>query len=89
MAVGNLFGSNVANMSILVFADLAYTEGPILAAVSQGQVVAAIGAILLMSVAVAAIVGESEQTRLRKLEPDAIVLLVIYAATLVAVAYYG
>jgi cation:H+ antiporter len=89
MAVGNLFGSNVANMSILVFADLAYTEGPILAAVSQGQVVAAIGAILLMSVAVAAIVGESEQTRLRKLEPDAIVLLTIYAATLVAVAYYG
>ena len=89
MAVGNLFGSNVANMSILVFADIAYTDGPILAAVSQGQVVPAIGAILLMSVAVAAIVGESERTRLRKLEPDAIVLLMIYAVTLVAVAYYG
>jgi Ca2+/Na+ antiporter len=39
--------------------------------------------------AVAAIVGESERTRFRKLEPDAIVLLIIYAATLVAVAYYG
>jgi len=89
MAVGNLFGSNVANMSVLLFADIAYTDGPILAAVSQGQVVAALGAILLMSVAVAAIVGESERTRLRKLEPDAIVLLVIYAVTLVAVAYYG
>ncbi|MBW2588302.1 MAG: hypothetical protein JRD92_15360 [Deltaproteobacteria bacterium] len=50
---------------------------------------AALGAILLMSVAVAAIVGESEQTRLRKFEPDAIVLLIIYAATLVAVAFYG
>ena len=89
MAVGNLFGSNVANMSVLLFADIAYTDGPILAAVSQGQVVAALGAILLMAVAVAAIVGESERTRLRKLEPDAIVLLTIYAATLVAVAYYG
>jgi cation:H+ antiporter len=89
MAVGNLFGSNVANMSVLLFADIAYTEGPILAAVSQGQVVAALGAILLMAVAVAAIVGESERTRLRRLEPDAIVLLIIYAATLVAVAYYG
>jgi cation:H+ antiporter len=89
MAVGNLFGSNVANMSVLLFADIAYTDGPILAAVSQGQLVSALGAILLMSVAVAAIVGESERTYIRKLEPDAIVLLIIYAATLVAVAYYG
>ncbi len=89
MAVGNLFGSNVANMSVFLFADIAYTDGPILAAVSQGQIVAAIGAILLMSIAVAAIVGESERTRFRQLEPDAIVLLVAYAITLVAVAYYG
>ena len=80
MAVGNLFGSNVANMSVLLFADLAYTEGPILAG---------LGAILLMAIAVAAIVGESERTRFRKLEPDAIVLLAAYAATLTAIAYYG
>jgi cation:H+ antiporter len=89
MAVGNLFGSNVANMSILLFADLAYTEGPILAAVSQSQVVSAFGAILLMAIAVAAIVGESEQTRFRRLEPDAIMLLVTYAITMVAIAFYG
>ena len=89
LAVGNLFGSNVANMSVLLFADLAYTEGPILAAVSQSQVVAGLGAILLMAIAVAAIVGESERTRFRRLEPDAIVLLTIYAATLTAIAYYG
>lgn len=89
MAVGNLFGSNVANMSVLLFADLAYTEGPILAAVSQSQVVAGLGAILLMAIAVAAIVGESERTRFRRLEPDAIVLLAAYAATLAAIAYYG
>jgi cation:H+ antiporter len=86
MAVGNLFGSNVANMSVLLFADVAYTEGPILAAVSPAQSVAGVGAILLMAVAVAAIVGESERTRLRRLEPDAIVLLIGYALTLVAVA---
>ena len=89
MAVGNLFGSNVANMSVLLFADLAYTEGPILAAVSQSQIVAGLGAILLMAIAVAAIVGESERTRFRRLEPDAIVLLAAYAATLTAIAYYG
>ncbi len=86
MAVGNLFGSNVANMSVLLFADLAYTEGPILAAVSPAQSVAGVGAILLMAIAVAAIVGESERTRFRQLEPDAFVLLAAYALTLIAVA---
>lgn len=85
LAVGNLFGSNVANMSVLLFADLAYADGPILASVAPTQIVAALGAILLMAIAVAAIVGDSE-TRARRLEPDAIVLLVAYVGTLVAVA---
>jgi cation:H+ antiporter len=89
MAVGNLFGSNVANMSVLLFADVAYTRGPILAAVAPAQALAGVAAILLMAIAVAAIVGESERTRLRQLEPDAIVLLVTYAASLVAIALYG
>jgi cation:H+ antiporter len=89
LAVGNLFGSNVANMSVLLFADIAYTEGPILAAVSQSQIVSGLGAILLMAIAVAAIVGESERTRFRRLEPDAIVLLAIYATAMTAIAYYG
>ena len=87
MAVGNLFGSNVANMSVLLFADVAYTEGPILVAVSSAQAVAGVGAILLMAIAVAAIVGESERTQLRRLEPDALVLLLTYALTLTAVAF--
>jgi cation:H+ antiporter len=88
MAVGNLFGSNIANMSVLLFADIAYTEGPILAAVAPTQTLSALGAILLMAIAVAAIVGESE-TRMKKLEPDALVLLFAYAATLVVIALYG
>jgi len=86
MAVGNLFGSNVANMRVLFFADLAYTDGPILAAVAPSQVVSALGAILLMAIAVAAIVGDSETTA-RRLEPDAIVLLVTYALALTAIAF--
>ncbi len=88
MAVGNLFGSNVANMSVLLFADIAYTEGPILAAVAPTQILSALGAILLMAIAVAAIVGGSE-TRMRRLEPDAIVLLIVYAAVLTIVALYA
>lgn len=84
LAVGNLFGSNAANMSVLLFADVAYTRGPILAAVSPSQVVVGTSAILLMALALAAIVGGSE-TRIGRVEPDAIVLLVAYVGALVAV----
>jgi cation:H+ antiporter len=84
LAVGNLFGSNAANMSIVFFADLAYRDGPILSAVSPAQSVAALGAILLTALAVAAIVGGTE-TRIRRLEPDATVLLLVYLAAALAV----
>ncbi len=84
LAVGNLFGSNAANMSVLLFADAAYSDGPILAAVAPSQVVAAVGAILMMALAVAAIVGGAE-TKIKRLEPDAVVVLLAYVGALVVV----
>jgi cation:H+ antiporter len=85
LAVGNLFGSNAMNMSILFIADLFYFDGPILAAVDPSQAIAAIGAIILMALAVAAIVGGTE-TRVGRLEPDAIVVIVAYITVLIVVA---
>ncbi len=77
LAVGNLFGSNAFNMLALLAADVAYTRGPILDVVSPGQAVAGVGAIFLMALALTAIVHGAE-TRLRRLEPDAVLLLVSY-----------
>jgi len=85
LAVGNLFGSNAANMSVLLLLDVVYTDGPILAAVDRSQITAALGAVLMMALAVAAIVGGTE-TRIRRLEPDAIVLLITYLGAVAAVA---
>ena len=84
LAVGNLFGSNAFNMFALVIADAAYTPGPLLPAIDPSQAVAGIGAILLMALALAAIVHGAE-TRVRRLEPDAVLLLVAYAGALYAV----
>ncbi len=84
LAVGNLFGSNAFNMAILLAADVAYVEGPILAALDPAQTVAGVGAILLMAIALAAVV-HGTRTRIRRLEPDAIVVLVAYVALLGAV----
>ena len=71
-------------MVALLAADLAYAPGPILAAVAAAQVVAGIGAVLLMAIAVAAVVHGTE-TRIRRLEPDAMVLLLTYVLLLGAV----
>lgn len=84
LAVGNLFGSNAVNMAVLVLVDVAYTRGSLLAAVDVGQAVAASSAILLMALAMAALVQGAE-ARIRRLEPDAILLLLAYVGGLVAV----
>ncbi|HLE78751.1 MAG TPA: hypothetical protein VI687_00020 [Candidatus Limnocylindrales bacterium] len=84
LAVGNLFGSNALNMTILFAADAAYAPGPILAAVAPAQVVAGVGAILLMAIALAAVV-HGTRTRIRRLEPDAFVVLVAYVVLIGAI----
>jgi cation:H+ antiporter len=84
LAVGNLFGSNAFNMTILLGVDLAYLPGPILAAVDPAQLVAGVGAILLMATALAAVV-HGTRTRIRHLEPDAIAVLFIYVVLVAAI----
>ena len=81
LAVGNLFGSNAFNMFALLFVDAAYVDGPVLAAVDPAQATAGVGAILLMALALAALVHGVE-TRVRRLEPDAVVLLTLYVVLL-------
>jgi cation:H+ antiporter len=84
LAVGNLFGSNAFNMAALVIVDVAYAPAALFSSVDPGQAVAGVGAILLMAFALAALVHGTE-TRARRLEPDAILLLVAYIGALFAV----
>lgn len=84
LAVGNLFGSNAFNMAALVLVDIAYTPATLFRSVDPSQATAGVGAILLMALALAALVHGTE-TRARRLEPDAILLLVAYAGALFAV----
>ncbi|HZD79443.1 MAG TPA: hypothetical protein VE646_05335 [Actinomycetota bacterium] len=85
LAVGNLFGSNAMNMAMLLIFDLVYPKGPILAAVGgPGEATAAVASIALMGLTLAAIV-HGEETRIRRLEPDAVVVLLAYLAAMWAV----
>jgi len=84
LAVGNLFGSNALNMAMLFIVDVAYIEGPLLSAVSSPAVlVAGVGALLLMALAIALVVTGTE-TRIKRLEPDAVLVLAAYAGCLTA-----
>ncbi len=85
LAVGNLLGSNAANMAMTVVVDAAYRPGPVLAAVDDTHTVAGTGAILLMALALASILS-GRANRARDLEPDSIAILVAYIGTLAAVA---
>src|SRR5690606_36682436 len=84
LAVGNLFSSHAYNMFTLVIAELGYLHGLILADVHPAQAVSGVGAILLTSISLAAIVHGTE-TRIYRLEPDAVVILLMYLIGMYAV----
>jgi cation:H+ antiporter len=78
LALGNLFGSNAFNMAAFFFVDLAYREGPVLAAVGSVHALAAFWGIVLVNVASMGIVYRAEQ-RLWLLEPDSGAIIASYA----------
>ena len=81
LAVGNLFGSNAINATLVFFADVAYLPGPILGAVGDELLIGGLGGILLMAIALGGIV-HGARTRFERGEPDAITLLGAYALLL-------
>jgi cation:H+ antiporter len=55
LAAGNLLGSNLFNMLILVVDDLAYLDGPLLAAADEALAIPAVVAIVMTTVVIAAL----------------------------------
>lgn len=63
LAVGNLYGSNAMNMSILVWLDALYTKAPLLETVDISNAVAGLVAMLLMMVGLTSMVLRAERRR--------------------------
>lgn len=85
LAVGNLFGSNLFNMGIIITADVAYPGGAILASVSPAEEIVVFGALIMTGLGLAAVLHGTE-TRIWRIEPDAILILIVYAALLFVTA---
>ncbi len=77
LAVGNLFGSNAFNVSVLFLVDFAYRPGPLLSSVSQVHVVAALWGVLLMNLGLMGLIYRAER-RFFLIEPDSLLVIVGY-----------
>ena len=84
LAVGNLFGSNVANMTILAWLDVVHVEGPLLESIDVSNGVAGMVAVLLMTVGLMEMILRTERRRL-PFDPAAGVILTGYVLGLLVV----
>lgn len=83
MAVGDVLGGNLFNLSLLLLVDGLYTEGPVLAELGAFTVVAACLAALLCAVLVVGLVERRDRTILR-IGYDSAAMIGLYALGLVA-----
>ncbi len=85
LALGNIFGSNIFNMTQLVPLDLVH-QGPLLAAVSPSNLLTALAIILVTAVAITGQLYQVER-RIHFLEPDALLVILLVIGALVLLYY--
>jgi cation:H+ antiporter len=86
LAIGNVFGSNAFNMILLAPLDALHPT-PLLSAVSPSHAVTCVAAVLATMVVVLGQLYQAEK-RIRLIEPDAALVILIIVAGLVLV-YFG
>lgn len=81
LAVGNVIGSNMFNTLILLFADISYRPGPILAAVQETHVVVALMGAVMSAIVVTGLFYRSKRSY-GWLGPDSLAIIGTYAIAL-------
>ena len=89
LAMGNLFGSNLFNILILVPEDIAFTSGPILEAVSPLHTISAVSAIVMTGIAVVGLTYRPRHRAFVRLSWVNLFLLSIYLLNFYVLFLYG
>jgi cation:H+ antiporter len=89
MAIGNLLGSNLFDVLILAFDDIAYLKGPLLSTVSPAHAVTAFAAVIMSGIFIVALLYRPE-TRFRgTIGWVSLSLLLVYLFSAYAVYLHG
>jgi cation:H+ antiporter len=86
MAVGNLLGSNIFNIVILVPEDLLFTSGPILSAASRLHALSAVSAVMMTGIVMVALLVRPRSSRFGAVS---LLLLSIYLVNSCLLYLYG
>jgi len=82
LGIGNVLGSNLFNILILAFDDIAYPAGPLLGAVSSSNLVTALSVILMYGLFLVGLTNRASRKRLR-LAWDTGSILAVYVAAMI------
>lgn len=89
LAIGNLLGSNLFDILILAVDDMAYTEGPLLAAVSDAHAVTAFAAVIMSGIFIVSVLYRPESRFRGTIGWTSLSLIAIYLLSTYAVFLLG
>ncbi len=90
MAVGNVVGSNIFNMGVVIFvSDLFYTRGPLLRDVGVGHILTALFGILMSGVVIIGIIFRPRFWLRSWVGIDTAALIILYVGAMVALYTLG
>ena len=84
MAISDLFGSNLFDLMIVAFDDLAYTRGPLLAAVSPMHLISAQSAIMMTGIAIVGLLYRPKSRVLKTVGWASLLILSVYILNITA-----
>jgi cation:H+ antiporter len=87
LAIANLLGSNLFNILILAVDDVFFIQGPILSHVDHSQILSALAAIAMTSIAIIGLTYRAEKKLLR-MSWDSIAMIFVYIANLMLLYMY-
>lgn len=77
LAIGNLLGSNIFNMTILLLSDIAFLQGPILSSVSPTHILTGLSGMALSTIVAIGLFYRSKRNYLQ-LGPDSLFIFIGY-----------